>query len=67
MKELLRTCGPGLGLGVPHEGISRTRLDNGFVQVFISFDMEGAAGIADWAQCRPPGQAPERVPRVDLR
>jgi D-amino peptidase len=26
-----------------------------FVKVFISFDMEGVAGIVDWAQCRPPG------------
>ena len=30
-----------------------------FVKVFISFDMEGVAGIVDWAQCRPPGQAYE--------
>jgi D-amino peptidase len=27
-----------------------------FVKVFISLDMEGVAGIVDWAQCRPPGQ-----------
>jgi D-amino peptidase len=26
------------------------------VRVFISFDMEGVAGIVDWAQCRAPGQ-----------
>jgi D-amino peptidase len=26
------------------------------VKVFISFDMEGVAGIVDWSQCRPPGQ-----------
>jgi D-amino peptidase len=26
------------------------------VKVFISFDMEGVAGIVDWAQCRAPGQ-----------
>jgi D-amino peptidase len=26
------------------------------MKVFISFDMEGVAGIVDWAQCRPPGQ-----------
>jgi D-amino peptidase len=26
------------------------------VKVFISFDMEGVAGIVDWAQCRPHGQ-----------
>jgi D-amino peptidase len=25
------------------------------VKVFISFDMEGVAGIVDWAQCRAPG------------
>jgi D-amino peptidase len=29
------------------------------VKVFISFDMEGVAGIVDWAQCRAPGQAYE--------
>jgi D-amino peptidase len=29
------------------------------VKLFISFDMEGVAGIVDWAQCRPPGQAYE--------
>ena len=26
------------------------------MKVFISFDMEGVAGIVDWSQCRPPGQ-----------
>jgi D-amino peptidase len=26
------------------------------VKIFISFDMEGVAGIVDWSQCRPPGQ-----------
>jgi D-amino peptidase len=26
------------------------------MRVFISFDMEGVAGIVDWSQCRPPGQ-----------
>jgi D-amino peptidase len=26
------------------------------VKVFISFDMEGVAGIVDWSQCTPPGQ-----------
>jgi D-amino peptidase len=31
----------------------------GFVKVFISFDMEGVAGIVDWSQCGPPGQAYE--------
>jgi D-amino peptidase len=30
-----------------------------FVKVFISFDMEGVAGIVDWSQCLPPGQAYE--------
>ena len=29
------------------------------MKLFISFDMEGVAGIVDWAQCRPPGQAYE--------
>jgi D-amino peptidase len=29
------------------------------VKVFISFDMEGVAGIVDWSQCRGPGQAYE--------
>jgi len=29
------------------------------VKVFISLDMEGVAGIVDWSQCRPPGQAYE--------
>jgi D-amino peptidase len=29
------------------------------VKLFISFDMEGVAGIVDWAQCGPPGQAYE--------
>jgi D-amino peptidase len=26
------------------------------VKIFISFDMEGVAGIVDWSQCRGPGQ-----------
>ena len=26
------------------------------MKLFISFDMEGVAGIVDWAQCLPPGQ-----------
>ena len=26
------------------------------MKVFISFDMEGVAGITDWSQCRGPGQ-----------
>lgn len=30
-----------------------------WVRVFISFDMEGVAGIVDWAQCRAPGQSYE--------
>ncbi len=29
------------------------------MKIFISFDMEGVAGIVDWSQCRPPGQAYE--------
>jgi D-amino peptidase len=29
------------------------------MKVFISFDMEGVAGIVDWSQCRGPGQAYE--------
>jgi D-amino peptidase len=29
------------------------------VKIFISFDMEGVAGIVDWAQCGGPGQAYE--------
>jgi D-amino peptidase len=29
------------------------------VKIFISFDMEGVAGIVDWSQCRAPGQAYE--------
>jgi D-amino peptidase len=29
------------------------------VKVFISFDMEGVAGIVDWSQCRAPGPAYE--------
>lgn len=26
------------------------------MKIFISFDMEGVAGIVDWSQCAPPGQ-----------
>ncbi len=26
------------------------------MKIFISFDMEGVAGIVDWSQCGPPGQ-----------
>ena len=29
------------------------------MKLFISFDMEGVAGIVDWGQCLPPGQAYE--------
>jgi D-amino peptidase len=36
------------------------------VKVFISFDMEGVAGISDWAQCRGPGQAYEEGRRLLL-
>jgi len=28
------------------------------MKVFISFDMEGVAGIVDWSQCIPPGHGP---------
>jgi D-amino peptidase len=37
-----------------------------FVKVFISFDMEGVAGIVDWAQCRAPGQPYEEGRRLLL-
>jgi uncharacterized damage-inducible protein DinB len=37
-----------------------------FMRVFISFDMEGVAGIADWSQCRGPGQAYEEGRRLLL-
>jgi D-amino peptidase len=36
------------------------------VKVFISFDMEGVAGIVDWAQCRAPGQPYEEGRRLLL-
>jgi D-amino peptidase len=36
------------------------------VKVFISFDMEGVAGIVDWSQCRPPGQPYEEGRRLLL-
>lgn len=36
------------------------------VRVFISFDMEGVAGIVDWAQCRAPGPAYEEGRRLLL-
>ncbi|HEX4832779.1 MAG TPA: M55 family metallopeptidase, partial [Trebonia sp.] len=36
------------------------------MKVFISFDMEGVAGIVDWAQCRPPGQPYEEGRRLLL-
>jgi D-amino peptidase len=39
---------------------------SGGVKVFISFDMEGVAGIVDWAQCRGPGQAYEEGRRLLL-
>jgi D-amino peptidase len=38
----------------------------GFVKVFISFDMEGVAGIVDWSQCRGPGQPYEEGRRLLL-
>jgi D-amino peptidase len=34
------------------------------VKVFISFDMEGVAGIVDWSQCRGPGQPYEEGRRL---
>jgi D-amino peptidase len=36
------------------------------MKVFISFDMEGVAGIADWSQCRGPGQPYEEGRRLLL-
>jgi D-amino peptidase len=36
------------------------------VKVFISFDMEGVAGIVDWSQCRGPGQPYEEGRRLLL-
>jgi D-amino peptidase len=36
------------------------------VKVFISFDMEGVAGIVDWSQCRPPGVPYEEGRRLLL-
>jgi D-amino peptidase len=36
------------------------------VKVFISFDMEGVAGIVDWSQCRAPGQHYEEGRRLLL-
>ena len=38
----------------------------GGVKVFISFDMEGVAGIVDWSQCRGPGQPYEEGRRLLL-
>jgi D-amino peptidase len=36
------------------------------VKVFISFDMEGVAGIVDWDQCRAPGRPYEEGRRLLL-
>jgi len=36
------------------------------VKIFISFDMEGVAGIVDWSQCRAPGQPYEEGRRLLL-
>ncbi len=36
------------------------------MRVFISFDMEGVAGIVDWSQCLGPGQAYEEGRRLLL-
>jgi D-amino peptidase len=38
----------------------------GLVKAFISFDMEGVAGIVDWSQCRGPGQPYEEGRRLLL-
>jgi len=34
------------------------------VKVFISFDVEGVAGIVYWSQCLPPGQPYEEGRRL---
>jgi D-amino peptidase len=36
------------------------------MRIFISFDMEGVAGIVDWSQCRAPGQPYEEGRRLLL-
>ena len=36
------------------------------MKVFVSFDMEGVAGIVDWSQCIPPGQPYEEGRRLLL-
>jgi D-amino peptidase len=36
------------------------------MKVFLSFDMEGVAGIVDWSQCRAPGAAYEEGRRLLL-
>jgi D-amino peptidase len=36
------------------------------MKIFISFDMEGVAGIADWSQCRGPGRPYEEGRRLLL-
>ena len=36
------------------------------MKIFISFDMEGVAGIVDWSQCRAPGQPYEEGRRLLL-
>ena len=36
------------------------------MKVFVSFDMEGVAGIVDWSQCRPPGRPYEEGRRLLL-
>jgi D-amino peptidase len=36
------------------------------MKVFISFDMEGVAGIVDWSQCIPPGRPYEDGRRLLL-
>jgi uncharacterized damage-inducible protein DinB len=63
--EGLERCQPGTGGAVGWVTPSRS-VKNGFVKIFISFDMEGVAGIADWSQCRGPGQAYEEGRRLLL-
>jgi D-amino peptidase len=59
MKGLLRVRVSAVVVRIALKGQAHSSLDNGLVKVFISFDMEGVAGIVDPAQCRPPGQAYE--------
>ncbi len=36
------------------------------MKIYISYDMEGVAGIVDWSQCRAPGQPYEEGRRLLL-